>query len=334
MLIASLCALLAAAPNPQLAQAEQLISDIRYAEAEKALAAAWAVPNNPRPVTLRILELQGIVASVLGRPQARDYFQRLLAIAPDHKLPEGQPPRVRTPFYEAKGMLSEAPPTRFSASASVDADGVRLSAVTADPLGLGRKVRFHTRKGEAWRQTDVPLVGLAPTVSAGRGTIWWWAELLGENDGALLLAGSEEEPFVAQAPELAVPLAAEAEPKPQPAERAVAAGPSRPVLVPVLLWSGAAAALGLGIGLGAASSGAYAQVNAAERDSSGVVTGMTQQEAAALRETGRAEAAVANVLFVSAAVLTGAGVLVFVLTPAAPVAIAPAPGGVAVSGTF
>src|SRR5690349_8899069 len=95
----------AATPNPQLAIAEDHLAQVRYAEAEKALVLARAIPNNPRVTLLRILELQGIVAATLGNaPKAKTFFQAMLSLDPERKLPEGLPPRVRTPFYEAKGM--------------------------------------------------------------------------------------------------------------------------------------------------------------------------------------------------------------------------------------
>ena len=86
-----------ATPNAPLATAEDLVANVRYADAEKPLTAARAVPDNSRETLLRILELQGVVAATLNNPQkARAYFQQLLSLDPERKLPEGQPPRVRT----------------------------------------------------------------------------------------------------------------------------------------------------------------------------------------------------------------------------------------------
>ena len=67
---------------------------------------------------------------------------------------------------------------------------------------------------------------------------------------------------------MAPPVTPQPEPVPAIADPVVSAAPSRPVLVPVLLWGGAAAALASGIVLGAMSSGSYAQVNNASKDGS------------------------------------------------------------------
>src|SRR5438105_2443196 len=84
--------------NPDLEQAEKAIGSVRYPDAAKLLAAAWARGGNTRPETLRILELQGIAAGTLNRPaDAQLFFKRLLSLDPERKLPSGLPPRVRTP---------------------------------------------------------------------------------------------------------------------------------------------------------------------------------------------------------------------------------------------
>src|SRR4051812_39554965 len=118
VLIMVLVAGATAGTNPQLNAAEEAVAQVRYADAEKLLEKARAVPDNTRETLLRILELQGIVAATLGAaPKARTYFQTLITLDPERKLPEGQPPRVKTPFYEAKGMVSEAPPMTLACSA-------------------------------------------------------------------------------------------------------------------------------------------------------------------------------------------------------------------------
>jgi hypothetical protein len=334
MFIGTICAaVLAASPNSSLTKAEELVSSVRYADAEQALAAAWATPNNPRETVIRILELRGIVNAVLGTPKATEYFRRLLTIDPGHKLADGQPPRVRTPFYEAKGQVSEAAEMKLTGSGAVDGAIVKLTAqLTADPMKLARKVRFHVRSGGAeWKNFDVALSGLTAALTAGSGKVEWWLELLGEHDGALLKFASAEQPSVT---ETAVAAAVAHEPdvvRPAPAPRAEA---SRSLLLPGIFVGAGVAAAGAGIALGLMSRGSYAQIENAPRDASGTTTTLTQAEAGRLRASGQTQALVANVLFGTAGALAAAGVLTFVLEGPSKVAVTPSPSGLVLAGEF
>ncbi len=328
---------LAAAPvtTPQLAAAEDLISQVRYADAEKALAAARAQPSNPREVLLRILELQGIVAATLNQaPKARGLFLTLLTLDPPHKLPEGQPPRVKTPFYEAKGMASEGAQMLLTTSSDSGPDGAHFHAqLSADPLAIAKKVRFHQREaGEtAWVDQIAPLEAGTASVVGGPGRLEWWVELLGEQDATLLTAGSALKPFadgVARAkvasapPEVVAP----------PPERASNFHVS-PAAVGLL--AGAAAVTVGGVVAGVLSKGAASQVDGAVTDGNGVVTGLTQRQAASLKDAAKTDAIVANVCFGVAIALAGTGVAVLVLQRnGSDVALAPGPNGVALVGHF
>jgi hypothetical protein len=327
-----------AAPASQtslLATAEDLVAQVRYADAEKALAAARAQPNNPRETLLRILELQGIVAATLGQaPKARSFFQALLTLDPARRLPEGQPPRVKTPFYEAKGMAAESAQMTFTTSSDSGADGTHLHAqLLADPLQLAKKVRFHQREeGTAdWVVQTAPLVSGSATVVGGLGQLDWWAELLGEQDASLMFAGSADKPFIDGVMRNKPPPAAAevvvAPPPPQPET------PSRITAPVVVLFAGALAATGGGVVAGVLSRGANGQVDNAA-SSNGVVTGLTQRQADGLRSTAKTEAIAANVCFGAALALAGTGVVVFLLSGPSHVAVAPSPNGVVFAGDF
>lgn len=327
----SLC-LLAATPSAPLATAEDLVSNLRYADAEKALATARAAPGNTRENLLRILELQGVVAATLGNaPRARGFFQTLLTLDPERKLAGDLPPRVRTPFYEAKGMVSEAKPMLLGA----DADGVRLSA---DPMSLAKKARFHVREGAGdWTKRDVPLANGVAAHGLGPGNHEWWAELLGDADAVLFSAGSAAAPFVHGA--AAAPTVATVEPSvvapPPPPPTVKASGGSR---TGPLFWACVAGAGATAIGgtiAGVLSRSANSSVDNAAKDGNGVVTGLTQKQADALRSGAKTQAIAANVLFGAAGVLAATGVVVFLVSgPSGSVAVSPAAGGVTVHGSF
>lgn len=326
---------LTASPNPHLVSAEDLVAQVRYADAEKALNQARAQQRNPRETLLRILELQGVVAATLGNAaKARTHFQQLLSLAPDRKLPEGQPPRVRTPFYEAKGMASEAAAMSFSAAAETPPEGLTLRArLSADPATLARKARFHVREvGGAWKLTDKPISSGTAVVLPGPGRYEWWAELLGEQDATLFSAGSDDKPFVDGAVSTAPGAAAPVSDVP----RVVAPPPKassgiNPVPI-VLIGAGGAAAVG-GIVAGVLSRSALGKVENAPKDSEGFVTGMTQREAAALRDQAKTQAIAANVLFGAAVALAGTGAVIWLFSgSSSKVAFIPGPGGVLAVG--
>lgn len=310
----------AASPNPPLTAAEDSVAQVRYAEAEKQLAVARALPNNTRDTLLRIIELQGIVAATLGQgPRARTHFQQLLSLDPGRKLPDGLPPRVRTPFYEAKGMAAEAKQMGFTATA----DGAQLVAkLSADPMTLARKVRFHVKpQGAEWAVTDKPIAAGSAMLPVMAPTYQWFAELLGEQDAILfetapLSVGAVAEP-VAVAPVIAQP----------------APGARNPAAF-VLLGMSGASAIG-GVVSGVLSRSNVDRVNNATRDSNGVVTGLTQRQAEGFKADARTQAIAANVLFATAAVLAATGVVVWVVSGrSAKVAVIPGPGGAALAGEF
>src|SRR5438309_6322970 len=162
MLAALAAVCLALGANPELDKAEKLIAEVRYADAARALATAWTTPANSRAEVLRILELEGIAAGTLSHPaESQQFFRKLLSLDPEHKLPTGLPPRVRTPFFEAKGSISETGPLRFEQTPPrvqgglVESIGIK---VAADPMDLSHAVRFHWRvPGGPWSSSEAAL---------------------------------------------------------------------------------------------------------------------------------------------------------------------------------
>ncbi len=332
----------AATPNAQLAAAEDHVAQVRYTEAEKALGLARAVPNNPRPTLLRILELQGIVAATLGNaPKARTFFQSMLSLDPERKLPDGLPPRVRTPFYEAKGMTAEAAAMIFTAVPEAAPDALTLRAkLSADPSTLARKVRFHLKdEAGAWKITDKPFASGAATLTVGPGRFAWFAELLGEQDATLFSVGSEEKPQADGSARVAsvAPVVV----TPPPSDVPMVGAPQRPSSrVNPAAWvcfAGAGATAIGGVVAGVLSRGANSRVDNATKDSEGFVSGMTQREAANLRSQAKTEAIAANVLFGAAVALAGTGTAIWVFSSSSgssSVAFVPSPGGIVAVGAF
>ncbi|MBS1151578.1 MAG: hypothetical protein H6Q89_3276, partial [Myxococcaceae bacterium] len=78
----------------------------------------------------------------------------------------------------------------------------------------------------------------------------------------------------------------------------------------------------------------HARVDGASKNSAGFVDGMTQREAAGLREQARTQAIAANVLFGAAGALAATGALIWLFSDSAKVALVPSPGGVVAVGEF
>jgi hypothetical protein len=340
---------MALAANPDLDKAAKLVADLQYSEAQGALDAALKRPANDRETVLRIYELQGIVYGTLNQSaKAVKAFQALLTLAPDHKLTGDNPPRVMTPFYEARGRAADGGRLDAKALPAAMTQGrvAQLAVeVTSDPLKMVKKVRFHLKADDkAWTEQVADVVGRNASVSTDAGEVKWYAELLGDREAALFELGNAAAPRSDGAP------VAKAEIKPAPQEE-VSAPPAPPAATATAEVSSgtsglrvaaygvfAAGVVGLGVGaaLGIVSFMNRNTINNAMRDANGNVTGLTQTQAYALDAQVHTFATVANVLFGVGGALAATGVVLFIVSPSSSgsVALAPAGNGFVLSGSF
>jgi len=334
VLVPLLVACPALAANPKLEEARALVDDLAFEKAASVLDAAARMEGNSRQEVLNILALQGIVHGTLGK-QARAYdaFRELLLLDPGYQLSADQPPRVRTPFYEAKAWVQDNGPFDATASAEVQDGEVRAVVVTTskDVLRLARAVRFHLRVEGVERSEEVALVDGRAEAKVGAPQVAWWFEVLGAHQRVLLEGGSATAPREETAGSAAVPVEAPG---------VSSAGPSRRGwLLPTGfgLVGASVVAGGVGVVFGLMASSARSTVLNAEKNANGLVTGLTQREAAALEQQARTSATVANVLWGIGGALAATGLLlvIFGSADAGPaVSLAPAPGGMAMWGTF
>lgn len=338
-----------------ISKAESAMRELDYGDALKALEAARKEPGNPRALVLKSWELQGVALASMGQEaKALKAFQTWLSLEPDAKLAGNQPPKVTTVFFEARSWAAQKGGLAVKQSATVTGAGVRdvRVDVTNDPLKLVKELRFVLTVDGKPRQVDVPVAGGGAVAPVGAPRVEWWALVLGEKKSVLLEVGSAAKPFVEGAAPAVVAKVEPPTPEVKPAEKPVEPPPPPPPpleevreAAPVRtlstlrlagIVSGAAGVVALGVGsvFGVMASGTTARIASAERDASGRIIGLTRAEALVLDGQQRTQATLANLLWVSGAVLVGTGAVLFFLGADAPVALVPAEGGAGVAGRF
>ncbi|MDX2013579.1 MAG: hypothetical protein SFW67_25525 [Myxococcaceae bacterium] len=333
-----------AAPNPKIAEAKQHLDDLELEKAAKALAAAEAQPGNDRAQTLEILTLQGIVFGTMNKEaKVRDAFRKLLILAPDFTLTGDQPPRVRTPFYEAKEWVAANEPLQVEATSGALSRGVELAVtVRRDTLRLVKRVRFLV--GETGpREVAVENSAAKLIIEAPVGS--WRVELLGARDAVLLQQGPFDEPGGSTSAAATKP----APVPPQPPAEAVAPSTSaaavearsspppngwmRPTAWALVGVAVVASLVGLGLGVDANTT--RQRLTGLIPNEAGLIVGLTQRDALAQEAAARGQAIAANGLFIGAGVLAAAGVVLFILgAPEERVSVGFSPNGVLVQGSF
>lgn len=338
-------ALAAAAPAAEgqslLQKAERDLSALHWSKAEQELTQARAARGNDQRTNLRSLELLGVVEAALGKKaKALEAFEQLLLLAPDRQLSEDYGPKISTVFFEAKAWLDDHHPLQLEALPAETAPGqvkALVARVQADPLLGAKSMRFHLGSGEV----VAPVAdGRARAELSGVSEVSYWAELLGQNDEVLGQLADPAKPLQVRAPPAppappppALTAAPEVKPAPQPAGALTTAAPeAQPRYRPLAygLMGGGAAMLATGAFFGLQSRSARSQIQDAQVDSQGRVTGLTQVQASDLDSKARTDAAVADVLLATGAVAAGAGVAVWFLGQS--VAVAPTGNGAVVQG--
>jgi hypothetical protein len=340
--VVSLLSATAFAASPHLERAKSLLDDLSYEKALGAVEKGRAVQNNDAETTAALYEVEAIALANLGRgAKATEAFRHLLVLLPDYQLSSEHPPRVRTPFLEARDWVEKHGALNLVIDGDKQPGTVeRLTfKVTADALKLVRSLKVHVApaNGAARDETLTLTDGQASLPAGGVESVAYVATLIGERGAALIVRkGTVESPKPAPPPEPS-PVAAVEPPPPAPPLEVAAPAPSSPAWkIPTAIVFLVAGAAGVGVGgwFGAQSQSARNTLSGATKNANGVVTSLTLAQAAQLDHQAIFDAQLANSLFIAGGVIAAVGaVLLFLpLSDSAHVSVSPA--GAAVSGTF
>lgn len=332
------------APNPKIGEARKQFEDLDFEKAARTLAAAEGTPGNDREQVLEILQLQGIVFGTMNKEaKARDAFRELLTLSPDFKLEGNHPPRVRTPFYEAKEWVDTNIPLQLEPRAMFDVSVTALTVlVKKDTLRLAKGARFLIDEGPEPRSRDTAFVGGVAKVELDAPKVAWRVQVLGAKDAVLLELG----PFTHQGSAAPVVAKTTTVPGDEPVKpvttppgataSATGNGWMRPASYGVL--GAGAVALVVGSIFGVMANEARAKVTGAMVNEAGLITSVSQRDAAGFEARMKQQGTIANVLFgVGGGLLAAGAVLFFVGAPASngtQVSLHLSPSGVTVMGVF
>jgi hypothetical protein len=329
----------ASASDVRLAKAQDLVKRLKYQDAVALLETLEADPTLPLADYRLVLELSGVVQGTLRRPaKATDAFKRLLVVTPGHELSGSYPPRVMTPYYQAKSWLDEVGALQLERRPPTVNQGLVTGVVVAlksDPLTMASAVRLHTRAdGAAWKVEARPAGDELTFAVSGR-KVEWWAELLTSTNRVVLELGSETAPLVeVVAPVVeAAPPARALEPAATMTATASQSEGTHPLKTvgSVTAGLGAAALISAAV-FGASSMTARSSFAGAAVNEDGVTTMLTRTQALALSQQAQLNAFVANILFVVGGGLLAGGVTSWLI--GARLTVVPTTTGVVAMGTL
>jgi tetratricopeptide (TPR) repeat protein len=154
----------AAARNPQMEKARQLIEDAEFDQALKVLNDVLSQSDLTDAVLVSGYELQGTAYLYLGKETlARQAFEKLLQAEPDHELPKGTSSKIRSLFEQLRAGRKGFKPVKLTfdkVSSAKAGKPLELKAQVAD-LPEGAKVRLYYRRSgsESYSSTSFSASG-------------------------------------------------------------------------------------------------------------------------------------------------------------------------------
>ncbi len=198
----------AAGANPHLDEAKVLYQRLKYADVPQTLEKALAHPDNTREQLIEIYELMGMAYVVLeDEKAARQAFQKLLSIAPEHRLSPGISPKILRFFSSVKKKFKPPPRVTFRGKPKIyttPAKVARVEIKVDDPHNAVMRVELLVRlkKGAGFIKRKMMQLGRnryggylpVKKIEAGGTRVEYFILARGRGRKVLAAIGSREQP--------------------------------------------------------------------------------------------------------------------------------------------
>ncbi|WP_394829714.1 hypothetical protein [Pendulispora albinea] len=196
--------------DDELAEAEKLVANVDFEGAIPVLERIAKRNGLSHEQLVRVYKNLATAHAVVGHAgPSRDYFVKLIGIDPDFKIDQNMSPRVKAPYFEARGSWSAQsirPGIEATANVHRGTDS-RIVVTLRDPTRMASKVVV----GYHWEGSDPFIVkssAAAPTTTVvvppssndKASYLEIYAQGLDANDGVLFESGSATKPIVIEAP--------------------------------------------------------------------------------------------------------------------------------------
>ncbi|MBK7858815.1 MAG: hypothetical protein IPJ65_09385 [Archangiaceae bacterium] len=303
-------------------RARALLEDLSYDKALKQVELALEQERVDRETLVALYEIEAVCWANLSKPaRATESFRRLLTLSPGFVLSRDNPPRVRTPYFEAKEWVDKNG-ALVPVLEKVDSRDGRVRALTfwlgRDPLRQLKALNLELEAAGAQEvahpapkvmRFTVPVVAVAAAVK-------YRLELIGARGAVLgvLVGEAKAEALPALPPPTVRPEARVAALPPAPAVAATEAPRSRAKMgVGVVLTVAGVVGLAAGGYFGVQAASARQRLLSVTTDADGAVIGMTQAEARLLDSRATTGAVIADGLLVGGGVLAALGLTLMVI---------------------
>ncbi|WNG56582.1 hypothetical protein F0U59_18825 [Archangium gephyra] len=146
--------------RPEIARAQQQISDGDFEEAVKTLEAGLDAPDVSDDQLVELYRLLGLTSLYLGdEARAREAYEMLLQARPDYELPRTAPPKIRTLYARIKEDIKNrrVRPVTLQVDPIPDAEGGTpvMAEATIQDMALGARARLFYRRAGAQAYSSV-----------------------------------------------------------------------------------------------------------------------------------------------------------------------------------
>jgi tetratricopeptide (TPR) repeat protein len=146
--------------RPEIARAQEQISDGEFEEAVKTLEAGLDAPDVTDDQLVELYRLLGLTSLYLGdEARAREAYEMLLQARPDYELPRTTPPKIRTLYARIKEDIKNrrVRPVTLQVDPIPDAGGgtPAVAEATIRDMALGARARLFYRRAGAQAYSSV-----------------------------------------------------------------------------------------------------------------------------------------------------------------------------------